>query len=88
MGHDLFLERGQRTVYIATVRGNRRILEIAAVAENDIELVLHFHIGTDGAPDRYYTLGEIAEIPRRVANAIDYVNGDQSALKRYQALPS
>jgi hypothetical protein len=88
VAHDLFLERGQRRVHIATARGNRRILEMPQTAENDIDPVLHFHVGSDGSGDRFYTLAEIAEIPRRVDQAIDYVNGDDSALSKYQAVPS
>ena len=87
VGQNLFLERGQKRVHIATARANRRILEMPQAAENDIEPVLHFHIDSDPDSNRYYTLAEIAEIPRRVDHAMDYVNGDDSALGRYQAVP-
>lgn len=88
IAHDLFLERGQKRVHFATARSNRKILEVPQTAENDINPVLHFHVGAEDDDNGSYTLAEIAEIPRRVGHAIDYVNGDESALGRFQAEPS
>lgn len=88
VARDFFLERGERRVHYATARGDRKIIEMPETAENDIHPVLHFHLGADELGMQSYTLEEVVEIPRRVGHLISYVNGDDSALMRYQAVPS
>ncbi|WP_448003034.1 hypothetical protein [Agromyces bauzanensis] len=88
VAHGLFLGRGERRVHIASAHSSRKIVDMPQIAENDIHPVLHFHVGHDEKDDKSYTLAELAEIPRRVAHAVDYMNGDDSALARYQAVPS
>lgn len=88
IGRTLFLGRGERRIHIATAQSSRRIVDMPETAENDIDPVLHFHVGGDAPEDQSYTLAELAEIPRRVGHLIDYVNGDDGALARYQAVPS
>lgn len=88
IAHGLLLGRGERRIHIASAQSSRRIVDLPQTAENDIDPVLHFHVGRDEGEDESYTLAELAEIPLRVGHVIDYVNGDDSALARYKAVPS
>ena len=58
-------------------------------ADNNIQPVLHFHVGNEEAGEEgSFTMDELAELPKRVTYAIDFVNGDDNALGRYQSVPS
>jgi hypothetical protein len=88
IAHDLFLGRAERLVHIATANSSRRIVDMPQTADNEIHPVLHFHVGSDEQTNGSFTMEELAELPRRVGHVIDYVNGNDSALGRYQAVPS
>lgn len=88
IARDIFLERGKRRLHYATARGSRRIIDIPEIAENEIQPVLHFHVGSEELDEGSFTMEELAEVPRRVRHAIEFINGDDAALVRYQAVPS
>tara|TARA_R110002124_G_scaffold162374_1_gene329471 strand:+ start:2169 stop:2798 length:630 start_codon:yes stop_codon:yes gene_type:complete len=76
---------GMRTVKISRLRFAQEIIEIefkTGGSEPNFDLHFNFH-------DESYELPELADLPNRVAAAIDYVSsGDVSALARYMAPPA
>lgn len=88
IAREIFLERGMRRLHFATAIGNRKILDAPSTADNDIQPVLHFHVGSEEATEEgSFTMDELAELPKRVAYALNFVNGDDRALVCYQAVP-
>lgn len=88
VNRDFLFNRGQRKIHLATVVGDRRIAEAAPTSGNKIEPKLHFFIGNNIQGDEFFTIEDITEIPRRIRYVIDYVNGDASALVKYQSAPA
>lgn len=86
--HDVFLSRGQTRVHVATVRTQRRLRDVGTIGGQEIVPVLHFHIDGGDGVDRTYTLREMVELPKRVRHLIDYVDGNDEALARFQSKPS
>lgn len=86
--NDVFLSRGQNRIHLATVRTQRRLLNVGAIGGAEIVPILHFHIDSGDGVDRTYTWQEMVEIPKRVRHVIDYVNGNDEALALFQSKPS
>ncbi|WP_404473434.1 hypothetical protein [Microbacterium aerolatum] len=86
--HEVFLSRGQTRVHVATIRTRRRLLSAGTIGGQEIVPILHFHIDSGDGVDRTYTLREMVEIPKRVRHLIDYVDGNDEALARFQSKPS
>jgi hypothetical protein len=75
---------GMRSVKISRLRFVRDVIEIRSeTGESEPSFDLHFSFR-----DETYELPELADLPGRVAAAVDYVSsGDVAALARYMARP-
>lgn len=86
--NDVLIPRGLTRIHVATVRTQRRLVNVGTIGGQEIVPVLHFHIDGGDGIDRTYSLKEMVEIPRRVRHVLDYVDGNDRALAWFQSRPS
>lgn len=85
--HDYYFGRNQREILMASIHGKDRILEMADSVHHEIVPELFFAVGITPETFEPWRIADLVEISLRVAKVIEYMNGTESALVDYLAMP-